>query len=74
MRMHQFTARQPPADIRIAPQEDKPDPDVSLKHNDLYARVWEYDYEQPIFNAENINATPPIQTKFEYSLIFQLGK
>ena len=59
MRMRQFTPRQPPADIRITPQQYKPDPDVSLKHDDLYARVWEYDYEQPIFDAENSNATPP---------------
>ena len=43
MRMRQFTPRQPPADIRITPQEYKPDPDVSLKHDDLYARAWEYD-------------------------------
>ena len=59
MRMRQFTARQPPADIQIEPQESKPDPDVSLKHDDLYVRAWEYDCEQPIFDAENKNATPP---------------
>ena len=59
MRMRQFTHRQPPADIRIAPHEYKPDPDVSLKLDDLYARAWEYDYEQPIFDAENNKTTPP---------------
>ena len=59
MRMRQFTPRQPPADIRTTPQKYKPDPDVSLKHDDLYARAWEYDYEQPIFDAENKNAAPP---------------
>ena len=32
---------------------------MSLKHDDLYARAWEYDYEKPIFNAEKNNATPP---------------
>ena len=58
-RMPQFTPRQPPADIRITPQEYKPDPDVSLKHDELYATAWEYDYQQPIFDAENNNATPP---------------
>ena len=30
----------PPADIPITPQEYKPGPDVSLKHDDLYARAW----------------------------------
>ena len=59
MRMRQFTPHQPPADIRIKPQAYKPHPDVSLKHNDLYARAWEYDYEEPIFDAENNNAAAP---------------
>ena len=35
MRMRQFPPRQPPADIRITPQEYKPDLEVSLKHQDL---------------------------------------
>ena len=59
MRMRQFTPRQPPADIRIKPHVYKPDPDVSLKHDDLYARAWDYDYEQPVFEAEKNNAVPP---------------
>ena len=59
MRMRQFTTRQPPADIPLKPQENKSDPEVSLNHDDLYARTWEYDYEQPIFDAENNNAVPP---------------
>ena len=57
--MRQFTPSQPPADIRVKPQECKPDPAVSLNHDDWYARAWEYDYEQPIFDAENNNAVPP---------------
>ena len=71
MRKRQFTPRKPPADTRIAPQEYKPDPDVSLKDDDLYARAWEYDYEQPIFDAENNNTTPPnsqeIPIHFDFS-------
>ena len=59
MPMRQFTHRQPPADIRITPQGLKPDPEVSLKHDDLYARPWECEYEKPIFDTENNNATPP---------------
>ena len=46
MRMRQFTPRQPPVNIRITPQKRKPDPEVSLKHDDLYARACECDYEQ----------------------------
>ena len=59
MRMRQFTPRQPPADIAVKPQENKSDPEVSLQHDDLYARAWEYDFEQPIFDAENDKAAPP---------------
>ena len=64
MQMGQVTSRQPSADIRTTPQEHKPDPDVSLKHDDLYARAWECDYEQPIFGDEKNNATPPSSTEF----------
>ena len=32
---------------------------MSLNHDDSYASVWEYDYEQPIFDAENDKAAPP---------------
>ena len=70
MRMRQFTPRQPPADITVKPQEYKSDAEVSLNHDDLYARAWECDYEQPIFDAENDNETPtisqkiPVQTDF----------
>ena len=59
MRMRQFTPRQSPADITVKPQEYISDPDVSLNHDDLYARAWEYDFEQPIFDAESDNAVPP---------------
>ena len=50
---------QPPADITVKPQENKSDPEVSLNHDDLYARAWEYDFEQPIFGAKNDKAAPP---------------
>ena len=59
MRMRQFSPRQPPADITVKPQEYKSDPEMSLHHDDLYARAWEYDYDQPIFDNENDNAVPP---------------
>ena len=61
MRMRQFTPRQPPADITVKPQEYKSDPEVSLNNDDLYARAWECDYDQPIFDAENDNEAPPNQ-------------
>ena len=64
MRMRQFTPRQPPADITVKPQEYKSDPEVSLNHDDLYARAWECDYEQPTFDAENENSARPNPREF----------
>ena len=64
MRMRQFTPRQPPADILVKPQEYKSDPEVSLNHDDLYARAWEYDYEQPFFDDQNDKAAPPNLQQF----------
>ena len=57
MRMRQFTPRQPPTDIRVDPHEYKPDPEVSINHDDLYARAWEHHYEQQIFDDGNNGAT-----------------
>ena len=59
MRMRPFTPRQPSADIKVKPQEYKSDPEVSLHHDDLYAKTWEYNFEQPIFDAEKAKAAPP---------------
>ena len=59
MRMRQFTTRQPPADKTVKPQEYKSDPEVSLHHDDLCAKAWEYDFEQPIFDADNDKSEPP---------------
>ena len=59
MRLRQFTPRQPPADIRLNSHEYKPDPEVSINHDDLYARAWEHHYEEPIFDDGNNDATQP---------------
>ena len=44
---------------------------MSPHHDDLYARAWEYDFEQSIFDAENDKAAPPnlqeIPLQFDYS-------
>ena len=74
MRMRQFTPRQPPADIRVNPHECKPDPEVSINHDDLYARAWEYHYEQPIFDAENDNSVSPNQPETQIQTDLSTGK
>ena len=63
MQMRHFTARHPPVEVRSTTQEYKPDPEVSLKHDDSYARTRECEYEKPVFDAENNNATPPNSTQ-----------
>ena len=74
MRMRQFTPRQPPADIRVNPHDYKPDPEVSINHDDLYARAWEHHYEQPIFDAENDNSVSPNQPEIPIQTDLSTGK
>ena len=69
--MRQLTPHQPPPDIRITPQEWEPDPEMSLKHDDLHARAWGCEREKPNFDAEINNATPPMST--EISVQFNLS-
>ena len=71
IKMRQLRPRQPPADITVNPQKYKSDPEVSLNHDDLFARAWEYDFEHPIFDAENDNEAPTnlqeLPLQFDYS-------
>ena len=50
MRLRLFMSRQPLPDVQTLSQECKPDPEVIIKHDDLYARAWESDHETPIFD------------------------
>ena len=45
-----FTPRQPIPDLETRSHEWKPDPEVIIKHDDLYARAWESEYETPTFD------------------------
>ena len=59
MRLGRFTLRQPIPDIPITPREWQPDPDVIFKHDDLFARAWECEYEKPIFDSDDKNLVTP---------------
>ena len=59
MRLRQFTPRQPIPDIPITPREWKADPEVVIKHDDLYARAWECEYDEPIFDSDYNNLATP---------------
>ena len=39
------TPRQPIPDIQITPCEWKSDPEALIKHDDVYAREWECEYD-----------------------------
>ena len=74
MPMRQFTPRQPPADKRVNPHEYKPDPEMSINHDNFYARAWEYHYEQPIFDGENDNSVPLNQPEIPIQSDLSTGK
>ena len=59
MRLCQFTTCQPIPDTPITPSEWQPDPEVIIKHDDLYARAWECEYDKPIFDSDYINLATP---------------
>ena len=63
MQMRQFTTREPPPVVPTTPQDWKPAPEVTLKHECLYARAWGCEHEKPIFDAENNNVTTPKSPK-----------
>ena len=52
MRLRQFTPRQSLSDIPATQSKWQPDPEVLITHNDLYARAWECEYDQPIFDSD----------------------
>ena len=59
MRLHQFTPRQPIPDIPITRRKWQPDQEVVIKHDDLYARAWECEYDEPIFDSDYNNLATP---------------
>ena len=69
MRLRQLTRRQPIPDIPIAPREWQPDPEVLIKHDDLYARARECENDKPIFDSDHDNLvtpnSPEIKVRFE---------
>ena len=50
MRLQLCTPRQPIPDVQTTSHDWKPDPEVIIKHDDLYARAWEFEYETPNFD------------------------
>ena len=59
MRLRQFTPLQPIPETSVTPREWQPDPEFIIKHDDLYARAWECDYDKPIFDSDRDNMVIP---------------
>ena len=59
MGLRHFTPRQLLPDIPITLREWQPDPEVIIKHDDLYARARECEYEKPIFDSDYNNRVTP---------------
>ena len=55
MRLRQFTRRQPIPDTPVTPREWQPDQEVFNKHDDLYARASEWEYDKLIFDSDRDN-------------------
>ena len=59
LRLRQFTPRQPIPDIPVRPREWQLDPEITIKHDDFYARAWECEYDTPIIDSDRDNLVPP---------------
>ena len=59
MRLRQFKPRHPIPDTPVTPREWQPDPEVIIKHDDLYARAWECEFDKPIFDSDRDNMVTP---------------
>ena len=46
-------------DIPVTQREWQPDPEVVITHDDLYARAWECENDEPIFDSDNNNLAVP---------------
>ena len=59
MTLPQFTPRQPIPDYQITLREWKSDLEVIIKHDDLYARAWECEYEKSFLDGNYNNQVTP---------------
>ena len=59
MKLRQFTPRQPIPDIPVTPGEWQPDQEIIIKHDDLYARAWECEYDKSKSDSDSDNVVSP---------------
>ena len=71
MRLLEFTHPHPILDVQITPLEWKPEPKVTIAHNDWYARAWECENEKWIFDDDHDNS--PIPNSLDTVVRFELA-
>ena len=74
MKLRQVTRRQPISDIPVTQREWQPDPEVVITHDDLYARAWECEYDELLFDSDYNNLAPPVHPKSQHDPNRQLTK
>ena len=69
MRLRLFSPRRPKPDVQTTSQEWKPDSQVIIKHDDLYTRAWESEYETLTFvtgqHEPNKDNSPEIKVRHD---------
>ena len=70
IQLRYFTPQQPVPDVQITSRESKPDPEMGVKHDDLYAGACDCDYETPVFDADYDNAAPPNLNENAWELFY----
>ena len=58
MRMRQFHPRETGMEIQSPLQELQLDSEAHTTHDDLYARAWEIEYFEPVFDNDKKSLTP----------------
>ena len=71
MRIQLFTPRQPIPDVKATSQEWKPNSEIFIKHDNLYARAWEPQYKTP--NFDNIQHEPDVDNSPELTVRHNLA-
>ena len=59
MKLRQFKPRQRKPDTPVTPREWQPDPEIIINHDDFYARAWECEYDEPIYDCDHDNLVSP---------------
>ena len=56
MRIQPFTPKGKPQDITLTKDQLIPDPEVRIKHDDLYNRAWETEFGEPNYQDDRLES------------------